>query len=122
MNRVSNHPILLDILKESCIILSMEIPAKFSLVAYWVDPITDDELYRRRWSNMQHYILLGPTGPTAKSYFAVKSNLMDSRKQIRIQLVVPGVGILVNDKKYKELYANAAKIIEQKKLWNILTR
>ena len=100
----------------------MEAPPIYSVVAYWVDPVDYDQLRQRQWRDVTHYLLLDPTGPMKKSYHAWRlAGAWGKSKRVRIQLEVPGAGMLVTEDDYHKRYAEAGKGLEQRKMWQVLS-
>lgn len=97
----------------------MKAPPKYSILCYW----SDDNFSRRvYWRDLQRYMILEPTGPTAKSYWAYKMGGWGIKtKKVRIQLEVLGSGRLVTEEEYNRLFAQAQKEEEQKKMWKVLS-
>lgn len=97
----------------------MEAPPKYSIVCYWS---VDNFARRLYWGNLQHYMILDPTDPTAKSYWAVTvGGVVVKNKKVRIQLEVRGGGRLVTEEEYNSLFAQGQKEDEQKKVWKVLS-
>jgi len=101
---------------------SDQTPPKFSSVALWTE-----SCYRQgmRWCDVTHYLLLGPTGKTRRSYFAKPSGYWDHHKTtVRLCNGVTGYSgdpVIVTEAEYHEMY-EAARIAEEKeKMWKVLT-
>lgn len=100
----------------------MEALAYNSIVAYWVDPIDYNQIRNRSWDKVQHYLLLEPTDASKKTYNAIKyKHGVYGGNRVRIQLEVPGDGVLMIEEDYNKQYAMAAEKIEQRKIWHVLS-
>ena len=105
--------------------ITMNIPPKNSIVAYWLDrPTSKHELVcGRRWEDVHHYILLGPTGPKKVSYFARRiAGWLGKSEKVRLKLVVRDRGTLVTEDEYRRLHAEAFVVLDQQEMWDKLSR
>lgn len=105
---------------------SNQVPEKYSEVAYWNDRRTTrgELVWGRNWAQVQHYVLLNPTGPRKVSYFAKKLAVWFGGKSqnVRVKLEDPNQGTLVSEKEYRRLHAEAFLKLEQQEMWDALSR
>jgi len=100
-------------------------PPKYSTVAYWLDRRTSKRelLWGRRWEEVQHFMLLDPTGPKKISYFARKiAGWLGKSEKVRIKLVDSDRGTLVTVDEYRRLHSEAFLKLEQQEMWDKLSR
>ena len=95
-------------------------PPKFSIVARWW-PFSYERM--TTWEDCSHYILLGPTGPRERSFWAIPTGafVADKRKVRVTQVTDPGTPLLT-EVEYKARFEQKRKDYEHEKLLKILTQ